>query len=358
MKRLLFPLLMLISPVVFAQQTTITGTVKNPDGHAITTAIILTRDNVKTKTDSLGQFSVQASPVTTLSITAVGYKDTVVNVNNQNNLAIILHGVVTITARVNKAPTKIPDANSSINMAAMSTEMRQENNVNTASMAARQVVVSRGGPTENVASDAGFDATAGAIFPVFHPKQETQGSRYFFKDWAHGSVVKMDDKTIANPDYMFNYDKIGGGLLLSKDGHSAIEVDRDMVKAFTITDENNVTVTFANMPQLDKTHYVQVLADGSKYKIYKVIKTKFEQANYSTDGLMTSGNDFDSYTDQASYYLIDAKTGAAQTIVLKKKALKSLFPTEADKVNKFMSDHADDTMDDNYFATLGSFVNE
>ncbi len=357
MKKLLFPLLLLISPVVFAQQVTISGTVKNPEGNGISTAIILTQEGSKAKTDSLGHFTVQANPVTTLAIHSVGYKDTLVNVDHQNNLVIIMHGVVTITAHVTSPSAKIPDANQSINMAPMATKMTQENNVNTTSMQARQITM-HGGQTVNVISDEGFDASRGAIFPVFHPKQETQGSRYFFKDWAHGSVIKVDGQAVADPNYLFNYDKMGGGLLLSKDGHSAIEVNRDIVKTFTITDDNSQTATFANMPSIDKTHYVQVLADGDKYKIYKVIKTKFDKANFSTDGLMNTGNDFDSYTDEGDYYLVDAKTNAVQKVVMKKKALKALFPSDADKVNKFLSDHAEDNMDDSYLANLGSYVNQ
>jgi hypothetical protein len=101
-----------------------------------------------------------------------------------------------------------------------------------------------------------------------------------------------------------------------------------------------------------------VLASGDNYKIYKGIKTTFEKANYSTDGLYTTGHNYDLYTDEFTYYLYNVKTNTLQEITLKKKAIKAAFTADADKLNKFMSDHSSDSIDEMYLEELGASLNE
>lgn len=359
-KSLLFLLLLTTVHIAFAQRIAITGIVKNIEGQPIR-AVIAVLNGAKSKTDSTGIFKVMATLPATLDITAVGYKDTSININDKVNISIILKFSVNITAtRDSKAPMQ--DPGTAPTMSNMVTQMRQTNTeINPSLNEPVKVTLSMGGQgsrTFVVQRNVDFDAAQGAIFPQFNPKEETQGSRYIFKDWVPGSVINMKGELLANPNYVYNYDKMGGELLATKDGHSAIEVNRDIVKYFRLAGGNGDTVSFANMPLLDKVHYVQVLAEGNKFGIYKVIKTRFEKADYTTDGIMSQGNNFDSYIDEYTYYMIDVQTGKAQQIFLKKKSIKSLFTADVTKVNKFVEEHSSDSIDENYLRNLGDYMNE
>jgi len=367
MKKLILPLLLLLVQFTYAQKITVTGTIKNPEGGLLKGAIVKDNAGDKTKTDIAGVFKLAVTMPATLSITCVGYRDTSVNVTAAaQRFDITLYGAVNIVATKDRIP---PDPAKVIAMAPLATKMDfpsggvnpLDNNGTVAYVSAGGAVSSvntPGSKAETFQKYTDFDAIAGTIFPQFNPKEETQGSRYFFSQWEQGYVINARGALMGSKDYQFNYDKITGGLLATKDGHSAIEVDRDKVSHFRLIKENGDTVTFANVPAIDKNHYVQVLSEGGKYGIYKTISTKFEKANYTTDGVMTQGNNFDSYTDTFEYYLIDAKTGTTQKIVLKKKAIKTLLPGETDKLNKYVTDHSADTMDDSYIVSLGQYLNE
>jgi len=100
------------------------------------------------------------------------------------------------------------------------------------------------------------------------------------------------------------------------------------------------------------------VSNGDKYKIYKAIRTSFVKSNYTTDGLTTSGNAYDEYKDEGTYYVYDVQTNDLQKITLKKKALKATFAKDGDKLNKFMTDHSSDDIDDTYLSGLGVYMNQ
>ena len=355
MKKIILPLLLFLAQLTWAQKVTIKGVIKNPEGGLLKGAIVKDNAGDKAKTDTAGFFRISVKIPVTLAITCVGYRDTSVNVTAATQqFDIILRGAVNIAATKDRIP---PDPAKIISMAPLATKMDfPSGSVNPADN--KGTVVQMGNKSFVFQRYTDFDAVSGTIFPSFNPKEETQGSRYFYNQWVSGYVVNAKGELQGSKNYLFNYDKITGGLLATKDGHSAIEVDRDKVSFFRLVSPGGDTVTFVNMPVLDKNHYVQLLTAGSKYDICKTIGTKFEAANYSTDGVMSRGNNFDSYNDSYEYYIIYAKTGAAQKIVLKKKAIKTLVPAEADKLNKYVADHSADTMDDSYIASLGQYLNE
>jgi len=155
---------------------------------------------------------------------------------------------------------------------------------------------------------------------------------------------------------MFNYDKMGGGLLLTRDGRSAIEVNREQVKTFTVYGADGIQHNFENVPAISKNRYVEVVEEGTKYKIYKLVKTEFVKSDYATNGLTTSGNPYDEYVDKPTYYVI-GKDGIPLQISLKKKALKEAFKEDTEKLNQFFASNSGD-IDDDYLRGLGEFMNK
>jgi hypothetical protein len=101
---------------------------------------------------------------------------------------------------------------------------------------------------------------------------------------------------------------------------------------------------------------VQILSDGSKYKIYKSIKTKFVPANYSTNGLSSTGNEYDEYSDSYTYYLLSIKSKNIQKFTLKKKVLKEIFFDDETKLDSFLNGN-NSTVDDDYLKKLGNYMN-
>jgi len=359
MKRFFFLILSVISQFAIAQTIPVSGSVKDDEGQPMHFAFVQNKGyKYSTYTDSLGNFKLTVTPNSALHISCFGYRDTTFNITNKTEFAITLHIAVNISASNIR---KSDNPNSNINFAQMSDDMSRIPQRLPSDTKPVEVTIKAGAGGQSISisvRDETFDATQGAIFPVFYPKEETVGSRYMFKGWVHGYVIDTTGAVVQDPNYGFEYDKMGGGLLLTKDKVSAIEINRDQIKSFTLYDNANVSYTFENVPQIDKTHYVEVVSNGDKYKIYKAIRTSFVKSNYTTDGLTTSGNAYDEYKDEGTYYVYDVQTNALQKITLKKKALKATFAKDGDKLNKFMTDHSSDDIDDTYLSGLGVYMNQ
>jgi len=338
MKKTFSVMLLIVSVAQFAsaQTVTVSGTVKNNLGDFLHYAFVQDKQyKYASYSDSVGNFSLLAGPQSKLSISCYGYKDTVVEVNNNNHFDITLY------------PKAGEAVASTATVAAGGTEISKRASLEEAFS-----------PSTNNANGGGYNLTSGAIFPSFSHKEATEGSRYLLTQWSHGYVVNAQDSIIQKPTFYFNYDKMGGGLLLSQDKRSAIEVDKGLVKSFTLVDAANVSYTFERIPDVDPTHYVQILSTGKKYKIFRTVKTKFVKADYATNGIASTGNNYDSYQDTYEYYVLDLHNNSRQKLDLKKKSIKADFAADAEKVNKFVTDHSDDSIDDSYLSSLGSYMNE
>jgi hypothetical protein len=341
-----------------ASTIAVSGTVQTRQGDILRYAFVQDKQLKNgTYTDSLGNFSLVAGPASQLAISCRGFKDTLISVNNQTSFSIVLSSIEVATVGTKTAEVS-RTTNDDINMATFRDEL-ELNEPAVAGQIKGTITVPGGNSSKSYSvTSGGIDAAQGAIFPVFHHKDETQGSKYLFNTWVHGYVVNNKDSIIQNPIFLFNYDKIGGNLLLTKDKHAAIEIYRNLVKSFTLFDALNQSMTFTIVPEIDKSHFVQVMASGANYKIYKSIKTKFVAANYSSDGLASTGNNFDSYEDEYTYYVLAVKTNQLQTIQLKKKAIKVVFASQPDKLNQFMKDNQDADIDDSYLTNLGDYLNK
>jgi hypothetical protein len=230
-----------------AQTINITGTVKTADGDALHLAFVQDKQYKNgVYTDSLGSFALSVNPNSNLKVSCRGFRDTLIGINNKTTFAIVLKPLVNIVASRSNITPQADDHNN-INMATFSaTTIRDEpslpNTQQTYSYTAgnRKITVDLTSGT--------FDMAQGAIFPSFVHKEATQGSRYLFDDWVHGYVINAGDSTIQSPLLFFNYDKMGGSLLLSKDKHAAIEVYKNNVKIFTLFDALNQPYTCTMVP--------------------------------------------------------------------------------------------------------------
>jgi hypothetical protein len=333
MKRLFLMAIVLVAITQFvkAQSENITGSVRDKNGNYLHYAFVQDKQMKNaTYTDSLGKFTLSVNPSSKLFISCNGYKDTLINIGNQTNFNVSLSSSRMVTEN---ATTQVGSDRS--NVESVKDVFTPNSNTNGNSIA----------------------VSGGSSFPTFNHKDATQGNKYLFSGWVHGFVVNAQDSVYESPKLFFNYDKMGGGLLLSQDQHSAIVVNKDMVKTFTLYDAANKPYVFANVPAIDNTHYVEVLSAGKNYRIYKTITTKFEKANFVDNGISSSGNNYDSYNDKYEYYVVNGKTNKIDKISLRPKSFKAVFADDKDKTNKFLADNSGDINDD-YLKSLGDYLNQ
>jgi len=322
MKNIFLTMIALFAVISIAVSQTITlkGSVKNDKGLALPQALVLCKStNTSFKVDSGGQFVINATLPLQLFITCAGYKDKIVAVDGSDRLAIVLTASNDKTEQGTQTGSGMPA------------------NQNTGS-----IIYGGGG--------------AASIMPVFAPVEATHGSRYLFDGWVKGALISTDGAVYNDPSYGFDYDKMEGAVLLSKDQKSAIQVDNSKIRSFTLYDKQDSPENFILLPAIDPAHYVQVISDGSKYKIYKLTLTHFVKNNYHNDGMTSIGNNYDEYVDDYSYYVV-INGGSPQKVALKRKSLKEVFKNDPDKLNRFF-DTTNGDIDDSYLQALGDFMNK
>lgn len=316
-----YSILLLLLSLVVGQttnaQTAVSGNVKDDKGSPLHFVFIEDAGhNLATFSDSLGNFTTPVYSDSKLQFELTGYEN--VSITNTNNASwqVIL-----------KSATS-----------------GSNNGGGQGSLAATGVVLQR---PDNIELN---------MLPG-HQKGNVHGNRYLFDNFVHGFFINSSGNLAHAGDYTFDYDKIGGGLLLTRDNVNVMQLSWDQIKSFTLFSNKDETFTFEEAPSIDISHYVQVISSGKKYKIYKLIKTKFVRADYVNTGVTQHGNDYDEYVDDADFYVWDVQANKAQKFALKKKSLKDGFPNDADKVNKYVSDNKG-SIDEAYLGKLGNYMNQ
>jgi hypothetical protein len=328
-KHLLLFVALLAIKAVSAQTLTISGSVKDDDGNTVPLAFVQDKsDKTATRTDSLGKFTLKANPNSTLFITSTGYEPKVIDVKGKTDLTVVLK---TEKAAVEGTGTGNADKTGASGLTSY-------NGTGTALL-------------------YGHEGLSSMSIPSFHQLDATKGSRYMFNDWVKGFVVSPKDSVYKNANYGFNYDKMGGGLLLTQDKHSAIEISPSEIKSFTVYNEQDQPMVFEYVPEINKSHFPQVLATGKNYKIYKMVNTKFVKSDFHTDGMTSSGNNYDEFVDVPAYYVYNVQTKQLQPFTLKKKSIKLAFSADGKKVDSFFDAYTDD-ISDSYLRSLGDYMNQ
>ena len=307
--------------LAMAQSPQFSGTINDAKGNNLRHVFVGDiQYKTGTFTDSLGNFSIAVHPDSKLQISATGYRDTLVNA----------------TTGASGVQLTLSVANAAVGS---STTVSAQANV-------------EGSNSGRVASFT----EGGAIAPG-HRKQDTKGSQYLFEVFVPGYLIDVKGDVIYSSAYQFDYDKITGNLLLSRDGKTIENVNWDQVQAFTLFSPTDQRIDFDKVPEIDKSHYLQSLGSGKKYKILKQITTKFIKSDFANSGMIQHGNDYDEYVDDANYFVYDIEAKQVLKLSLKKKSIKEDFAKEADKVNKFLSSNSG-SIDDEYLTKLGTFLNQ
>jgi hypothetical protein len=213
--------------------------------------------------------------------------------------------------------------------------------------------------TNNIAGNANGQSRAVGSFVNFHAgKEDTKGSRYLFPDWVGGVVTTKSGIVISKDSLLYNYDKISHDLYLT-DQKTVVQVDGENIKAFTLRSAGR-PMTFVRLETVQPNVFFQQLVDpgttGSGYGLYKLIKTNFKKADYHTDGMVESGNNYDEYVDESEYYLV-MPGGAAKKVELKKKSIREALAEAKQKTDDFFSVHRSDDINENFLIGLVGSLN-
>ena len=310
MKFILSALLTLVTfQILKAQNNTITGSVQAETGKLLHFVYVGDNDQKNAVfTDSLGNFSLNVHPDSKILFQSEGYRDTSIKASELSTGAqVILKSIATVP-------------------------------VQTTNLSIRAVI------------------TEGGYVAIPQRKANMVGSRYQFGTFTHGFFTDTKGRQIYNRYYLFNYEKISGYLLMTVDRSNIMKIDKDQIKSFTLYDNSDQRHEFERLPAVDTDHFAQVLANGDRYKIYKLTKTQYEPSDVVHTAAGTSGKEYDEYVDDNEYYLLDVKSKQLKKLSLKKKSIKTDFAKEEDKVNKFMSENSG-SIDDAYLSNLGSYMN-
>jgi hypothetical protein len=356
---------MLLSGGAFAQGITLSGVIKDVSGVAIPGASVKIRNSkAGVNTDSLGRFSMPIKNGSVLDISAIGFNDTTITVEGGNTLTVIMQvrqnnlQDVAVNAPGNAATTTDPIAFDQIMASALSNYALSSgfsNGVSQVSGASGKGqyyhVITTGFGSQNTINN-------GVMLPYYMPKGETRGSKYLFPGYVAGVVVDSGNGLVQNAAPEYNYDKMGGILLLRKDAGNYIEVDKLLVKGFVLKD-NDTTYVFMRVPAISASQYYILVGAGQKYSVVKLLKTKFIKSNYVSNGLTESGNNYDEYVDEYEYYLVNAKDKRVEPAKfnLKKKAIKEAFGADGQKAETFFTEHKKDDINDAFLKGMVEFVN-
>jgi hypothetical protein len=171
-------------------QTTASGTVKDDKGNPLHFVFIEDGEhNLATFSDSLGNFSIPVQADSKLKFELAGYGDVAIANANNANWQVVMQGAASASGNAVSKET----------LAATGMTMQRPDNIP-------------------------FDMLPG------HKKGNVHGNRYLFDNFVHGFFINSSGDLAHAKDYTLDYDKIGGGLLLTKDNvnvmlHSRVQLN-------------------------------------------------------------------------------------------------------------------------------------
>lgn len=190
------------------------------------------------------------------------------------------------------------------------------------------------------------------FLPTVYHKDATVGSPFLISLYVQGLVVNQLDSVINKPDYLYNYDKITGNLLLKRNNQDPIAVNRDQVNMFCLKLDQGGFI-FMRVPLINANEYFQVISKGSKYSCYKLYKNVFVKANQqSTTGYTPDGKNYDEYKDVDIYYMLDETKQEWTIFELTKKSIRKALIEQSPAVELYIKDHRGDEITESYVAQL------
>ena len=195
------------------------------------------------------------------------------------------------------------------------------------------------------------------FLPTVYHKEATVGSPFLISLYVQGLVVNQLDSVINKPDYLYNYDKKSGNLLLKRNNQDPIAVNRDQVNMFCLKLDRGGYI-FMRVPLINSNEYFQVVSKGSKYSSYKLYKNVLVKANQmSTSGYTPDGKNYDEYMDVPTYYLVDESKQEWSVFELSKKSIRKVLNGQTVIVEQYIKDHRGEEITESFVSQLLDKIN-
>ena len=189
----------------------------------------------------------------------------------------------------------------------------------------------------------------------FMRKGNVVGSQFLFKTWAKGIVTNKEG--VSFTDGLFNYDKIHKNLYILKNDTTFL-VNKFQLQLIRLHDEGDSnSYVLEKIPSLKTDDLYIVVTKATKYSLLKSVETKLILADYQTNGIVSSGKEYDEFKDEYKYFVL-FPDGLSHDISLKKKSVKSVLEVEKDKVDQFYKANAADEQNENFLSRLITSLNQ
>jgi hypothetical protein len=195
-------------------------------------------------------------------------------------------------------------------------------------------------------------------YPNWYNIKKTVGSPYLVPSFVRGVAIDPLDSATDRSDYLYNYNKASGNLLLKKNNAEPIAVYKDQVKMFCLKLEQGGYI-FMTVPLINSNEFFQVIAKGPKYSCYKLYKNIFVPYNQTaTNGYLPEGKDYDEYKDILTYYIVDEKAESSSVFDLTKKSIRQVLSSESLTVEQFFKKHKFEEVTENMVSELLEELNK
>ena len=195
-------------------------------------------------------------------------------------------------------------------------------------------------------------------YPNWYNLQLTKGSPYLVAAFVRGVVIDPKDSVTDRSEYLYNYNKSTGNLLLKKNSEKPFAVFKDQIKMFCLKTDQGGYI-FMNVPVINANEFLQVIARGPKYSCYKLYKNVFIPYNSkSTNGYQPDGQEFDEYRDILTYYILNEKKEDWSVFELTKKSIRKVLYSESAVVEPFFKEHRNEDVDETLVSELVQELNK
>jgi hypothetical protein len=264
--------LTLLSPAIQAQIISLTGKVVDAKGNPVVSASLrIINSDQGTSSDSLGIFSLRVKQANSVSVSAIGYADTVFSAVNRVELLIVLHPKAKALQEV-----VVSGANQTTEIASPEEVPREQIIASTFESYLREAEFSNGIYVISKLGSVGISRiiltgfgglntlNSGVTLPDVEHKEDTKGSRYLLNRFSRGRIVDQNNKFITDSNNLLNYDKIDRRLMVAVGDNKYLAVDKEKVIAFAFK-VGDTSFVFLNVPILNNNDYFLLIATGPKY---------------------------------------------------------------------------------------------
>jgi hypothetical protein len=209
-----------------------------------------------------------------------------------------------------------------------------------------------------LAAHGGLSGQGFAAFQTYSSTQ-TEGSQFFFPDWADGEVITIR-KEAYNAGLQFVYDKVRQELFIrKKDSALILLANKDEIQSFSLKNEDGNQFNFVNSKLFTddrpEVFYQVLVYDSLALTLLKYINTALVKADLTDMMKQRMGEVYDAFVDKY-FYFIFKNGGGLNPVQLKTKSLKKTFADLNMDPEKYLKDNPG-IINEDYLINLVKFFN-